>query len=445
MGYTVPLPPRQPSLGDRLAETLALMTAAKHDQERRAYEKSKMEHDLATMKFQERQQKQKEVDDEFGRSEQDALSVISHLTGTSAMQPNMFAGIPGMDQMGPAATGDIQGQHPIVQIPLHGGGTVPFRPQSLEEQMGQRAKLQAMTDVAKLREVTAEADARAAATAKYRAPVTPPNLQHVETSKGIQLLDPKTGTLGPVIAQGKPPASTIVNSQTQDVTQNNARELFEGNLLPTMLSRRSSTYNATLAEANRISKEETGKPFNFVKQQLDYKASERFVASMNSQASNTFRSLSDSVINTADEVRDLANQLKQSSVQKWNQVTREGVRQVYGNTPESELANRYVAAVNTFKEEYAKLIQGGVPTDSTWKLVDKQLSQNFGFKDVNASVTELQRLLKYRQQAFTNLTPLLTTGSNPEQSKLDTKESSKEVTVNGVVWVTGPDGVLRRK
>lgn len=49
----------------------------------------------------------------------------------------------------------------------------------------------------------------AAGVQTYRAPVQgpqPPNLQHIETDKGIQPFNPRTGQLGPVIAQGKPAA-----------------------------------------------------------------------------------------------------------------------------------------------------------------------------------------------------------------------------------------------
>lgn len=48
-------------------------------------------------------------------------------------------------------------------------------------------------------------------------PDRPPNLQHVETDKGIQTFDPRTGTVGPVIAQGKPREPRQVAFQSERV------------------------------------------------------------------------------------------------------------------------------------------------------------------------------------------------------------------------------------
>lgn len=194
---------------------------------------------------------------------------------------------------------------------------------------------------------------------------------------------------------------------------NNAQQLVDGNMPPSMLSRRGADYNPTLAEANKINIERTGKPINLGKLQLDYEAAKKFVSGMNSSQMIRYRGLSESVVNTINEVQRLADSLQQGGVQKWNQVKRSTIRQVYGNTPDSELANQYVGAVNTLKEEFANLANGGyAPTDAAWKLANDQINQDFGFKDLRASLTEVQRLINFRTSAFNDQQPYQMGGSD---------------------------------
>jgi hypothetical protein len=66
-----------------------------------------------------------------------------------------------------------------------------------------------------------------------------------------------------------------------------------------------------------------------------------------------------------------------------------------------------VAAVNTLKEEFANLAQGGyAPTEDAWKLANAQINTDYGFKDMRASLSEVQRLINYRMQGFESLTPM---------------------------------------
>lgn len=201
------------------------------------------------------------------------------------------------------------------------------------------------------------------------------------------------------------PQVTVTPQAQQDLDET-AEQLFLGNVLPSTLSKRSATYNATLAKANRISLEETGKPINIVKMEADMRAANRFMSAANSEQRQRFNALGGTVVNTIDEVRSLADELKQGSIQLWNRAKRSTIQQVYGNTPQSELAARYIGAVNTLKEEFANLAQGGyAPTEAAWRLANEQINTDFGFKDMNASLYEVQRLLKYRLNAFGELRP----------------------------------------
>lgn len=217
----------------------------------------------------------------------------------------------------------------------------------------------------------------------------------------------------------KPPPPAGAPGGTSEV-DDNAQQLVDGNLLPSMLAKRAATYNATLAKANKKSIEQTGHPLNFVKLQLDYDAAKRFVGSMNSSQQIKFRGLAESVVNTIDEVRRLGDELRQGSVQRWNAAKRGTLQQLFGNTPMSEQAAQYVAAVNTLKEEFANLANGGAaPTEAAWSLANGQINGDYGAKDLNASLTEVQRLINYRMSAINDQTPFRV-GDENKVTPLDT-------------------------
>jgi hypothetical protein len=200
-----------------------------------------------------------------------------------------------------------------------------------------------------------------------------------------------------------PPASLRVSVSPEAAAnrQDTARQLVAGNIVPSMLSKRGADYNALLAEANKISIAETGKPINLVKLETEYRAAQRWATTQNSAQAQRFYGLAESVVSTIDEVKTLAEELKQGGLQLWNKAKRNTIQQIYGNTPQSELAARYIGAVNTLKEEFANLANGGyAPTESAWALANSQIQTDFGFKDMLASLTEVQRLINFRVNAF---------------------------------------------
>jgi cell fate (sporulation/competence/biofilm development) regulator YlbF (YheA/YmcA/DUF963 family) len=203
----------------------------------------------------------------------------------------------------------------------------------------------------------------------------------------------------------KPPAALVVNPEKEDDAKTLAQQLIEGRTTPATLSKRGD-YNHILALADRLSQQQGKGKLSPTRLQLDYSAAVKHVGAMNGPQMVRFRALAGSVVNTMDEVKALAEELKQGGVQRWNQAKRDTVMEVYGNTPQSALAARYVSAVNTLKEEFANLAQGGyAPTEDAWKLANQQINANFGLKDMMASLTEAQRLINYRMNAFTNLLP----------------------------------------
>lgn len=187
-----------------------------------------------------------------------------------------------------------------------------------------------------------------------------------------------------------------------------SNQLIDGSLLPTMLSRRAKDFNHLLAEASRKSIAKTGKPVNFTQMMLQYNAAQRFAATLNGANIVRFRTLADSVVNTIGEVNRLGANLQQGGIQLWNKAKQSTIRQVYGNTQYSEDAVQYLAAINTLKEEFANLVNGGyAPTEPAFKLANEQINGDYGAKDLSAALTEVQRLVSYRKQALDDLQTLV--------------------------------------
>lgn len=191
----------------------------------------------------------------------------------------------------------------------------------------------------------------------------------------------------------------------QSTAADNGQQLVDGDLVPSQLSKRGG-YNEALAEANRISKETTGQPFNAAKAQIQFEAAKRFSQSLNSTQQVRFKGLAGSVVNTIDEVKRLSELMNLSGFAAMNRIQLDATLKLEGNSEKGQLVAQYLGAVNTLKEEFANLVNGGMaPTEAAFALANQQINANYGVKAMGASLTEVQRLIKFRLGAFTDLAP----------------------------------------
>lgn len=147
--------------------------------------------------------------------------------------------------------------------------------------------------------------------------------------------------------------------------------------------------------------------FNVGSAYSQWVAQQKVISSMNSTQMIRFRGLATSVVNTIDEVKSLADQMKQSGLTALNKASLTVLVNTQGNTTKGQLASRYLAAVNTLKEEFANLAQGGyAPTEAAWGLANGQINANYGVDQLNASIAEIQRLINYRVNALEGVTPV---------------------------------------
>lgn len=147
--------------------------------------------------------------------------------------------------------------------------------------------------------------------------------------------------------------------------------------------------------------------------QLEWDSAKKQVASLNGPQMVRYAGLSKSVLNTIDEVRRLSVDMNNSGVPIANKAKIAAYVQTAGNSEGGQLAARYLAAVNTLKEEFANLAQGGyAPTEAAWALANQQINADYGVNELNASLTEVQRLLRYRLQGIPNFQTLGPGGNN---------------------------------
>lgn len=147
--------------------------------------------------------------------------------------------------------------------------------------------------------------------------------------------------------------------------------------------------------------------FDLYQATQDYQAAQRWITTMNSAQMLKYRALADSVVNTIGEVNNLAGELNLNGITALNKAELEAYRNLNGNSPKGQLVSQYLAAVNTLKEEFANLAQGGyAPTEAAWGLANQQINANYGVKQLNASLTEVQRLINYRLQGLNSQAPV---------------------------------------
>lgn len=281
-------------------------------------------------------------------------------------------------------------------------------------------------DAAKATADAKKTDAEAANIRDYGS-VTPPTSQtHNMRLRGVgdvpvDYVPDKGGVGGKWFYQGKdvtgdvsviPAASVMIRNDKDAQGAENRDEIVEmvadGRMAPSMLSKRTDDYNATLAALNKKMKADGGRGVDLNHLQLQYDAAKKWASVQNGPQMVRFKGLASSVVNTIDEVKRLGDELKQGSIQKWNSASRKTVQQLYGNTPQSDLANRYMIAVNTLKEEFANLANGGyAPTEDAWKLANSQINGDLGFKDLTSSLSEVQRLINYRVNALEDVAPVV--------------------------------------
>jgi hypothetical protein len=205
---------------------------------------------------------------------------------------------------------------------------------------------------------------------------------------------------------------------TKDISQTLGTLLLTGNMPPSLVSAYGGSRNLAIAEADKEQMKQTGTHFDVSKAEQQYQAAKRFATSLNSTQMVRYQTLANSVVNTIDEVNNLAGEMKLQNIPLVNKVQLSAYINATGaDSTNGQLAARYLSAVNSVKEEFANLANGGyAPTDAAWDLANKQINENYDVNKLNASLFEIQRVINYRTNALTNITAIMPGSGTQTQS-----------------------------
>lgn len=264
----------------------------------------------------------------------------------------------------------------IPQFPLPNGFTDP-----------QKAILAIDQDIARLSRFGPAANGRIRALEDMRGRIAASSAP-MEVRPGQTIIDPRTGK-----TLFESPFMSGRYGVTQEKADEIAQAIQNGDQPPVL----TGLYGASALVRSSLAQN----GFDLSKAQLQWKAAEKQITSLNGPQQVRFVGLANSVVNTIDEVRNLAQQMQLSGVPMFNKAELLAYIQTAGNSEGGQLATRYINAVNTAKEEFANLANGGyAPTDAAWKLADEQINSNYGVKQLDSALSESQRLIKYRLAAM---------------------------------------------
>jgi hypothetical protein len=154
-------------------------------------------------------------------------------------------------------------------------------------------------------------------------------------------------------------------------------------------------------EADAVRSELASRGFDLAKADLEYKAAVKQIQSLNGPQMTRYAGLATSVVNSIDRLKETSRQMDLGGLAGFNKLELETLVSTQGNTPEGKLAARYMADVNTVKEEFANLANGGyAPTEPAWKLADQQINGNYGVGALGSSLDEVQMLINFRLNAI---------------------------------------------
>jgi len=283
------------------------------------------------------------------------------------------------------------------------------------------------------------------------------NLQHVETAKGIQLLNPRTGELGPVIAQGRPNASQGAGGGTASGVDPSAiaDAIMNGDQPPEM----TGLYRNGAAVRTMLAK----KGFNLAAAQTDWKATQRHVASMNGPTQLKLQQSINALPELLDSVDSIAKEWKGGQfpiLNKANLALAKGG--AYG--PEvASVATRLDQQIADVTSDLGSVYMGGnSPTDHSLKLAETALKGDWDERVFHDMVKMARANVQIRRNSVLHSGVAGVGDSNPYAPKQAApygapppsappapgvhikSDAEYEALPSGAVF-TGPDGRVRRK
>jgi hypothetical protein len=155
---------------------------------------------------------------------------------------------------------------------------------------------------------------------------------------------------------------------------------------------------------------------SLTQRQLQWQRAQQMVHSISGPQATKFLTLSDTVVQTIDRVKDLSKQVPGlTNYPDFNTWVKEYYERVKDQkTPEAKVANQYFEDLTTLREELAQLVTGGyAPTESAWKQAHDMLKGNWGPAQLEARLDEAQRTINIRRNVMLGMGGAVTSEPNP--------------------------------
>jgi hypothetical protein len=193
------------------------------------------------------------------------------------------------------------------------------------------------------------------------------------------------------------------SATNSEVLQTTAQQLVEGNEDPSQLSKRSKTYDATLAAANKYSMEKYGKPFNLAQAQSDY----MFAKSPATQNVIKYSAALTSPGGNLDRLKQMSAKWARTQFPKINEAAAWAKLQT-GNPDIAALYAQLVAV----QDEYAKILSGAsggaVTSDSARQQAIDVINQNLANGQIQAVAETMRNAVNTRMREFVGKNRYLT-------------------------------------
>lgn len=209
-----------------------------------------------------------------------------------------------------------------------------------------------------------------------------------------------------------------------------AQMLVEGDQDPSQLSKRGSTYQATLNAADTYSKQKYGKPFDIAQAQADYKFANE------PQTQNTLKLITGMTEpgGAIDIAKGAATALPQANSQLLNKLFNASATQ-FGSTQETN----FHTAMLGLADEYSKVMGGGVSSDTGRQQALDILKSSYSKGQLNGAVDIMRRDIAARHAALVGNNRYLQKQYGQPQPQ-GGGQQGQPVTVNGQIVGYTTDG-----
>jgi hypothetical protein len=252
-----------------------------------------------------------------------------------------------------------------------------------------------------------------------------------EAEKGRKATQQERGDIARKIRMTKPPSVTAGQSGSGDA-ESIAEAIIKGEQPPDLkgLYRMGPAVRASLAKQG----------YNLANAQLDWQATQKHIATLNSQQQTRMRQAVDNASHSLDTIETLADQWKGGKFPILNRGRLAAAKGGALGPQAQQIATALEAQIADVTAELANVYMGGnSPTDRAMQLAAHNLSADWTESTLRKLIEQQRQNLQIRSNSMSNVGAQGTSDTNPYGPKTTPADAGAEV------WVYGPNGKLVKK